>query len=563
MIGSTLSLLLLSSSSALSTSTPVDIFNRVEDELIDTDHFHQQLTVSTTTINNLTPMIWSPNGSSIDINELNINYYIKTNDNTIDSMATTINQTEKDYEVYYFYQTEQLTFLWIIFVMIVFGNCSVLGTLLLSKGRKSRMNFFIMNLAIADLLVGMINVLTDIVWRFTVGFYTGHTACKAIKFSQVMVTYGSTYVLVALSIDRYDAITHPLNFTSRERRAKFLIAFAWILSGLFSVPTFFLYKIHIIEDKPQCWIHLEIGEWQIYMTLVAISLFFIPTIIISACYSIIVYTIWTKSRSMGSSSKRKRLQRINGCSLVSGDSDNSGNWTNSVNNNNGSLVSPMKNESRFSGFESSDIDFKRMSSRGVIPRAKIKTVKMTLVIIFVFILCWSPYFVWDLLQVYQQIPKTQTTVAISTFIQSLAPLNSAANPLIYCLFSTHVAKNLRNHSTFLWLANIICFCLPRLYPTSNQRGSTVRSDTNTNTLTSTFTRSSGRTSLSLHHHYHNPNHQQQRTRNVNYSTTQSSLIATTSTHPLITNPIVNRNHHEPSSKNHQQQENKLLDDNIR
>lgn len=104
MIGSTLSLLLLSSSSALSTSTPVDIFNRVEDELIDTDHFHQQLTVSTTTINNLTPMTWSPNGSSIDINELNINYYIKTNDNTIDSMATTINQTEKDYEVYYFYQ---------------------------------------------------------------------------------------------------------------------------------------------------------------------------------------------------------------------------------------------------------------------------------------------------------------------------------------------------------------------------------------------------------------------------------------------------------------------------
>ena len=30
---------------------------------------------------------------------------------------------------------------------------------------------------------------------------------------QCIVTYGSTYVLVALSIDRYDAITHPMNFT--------------------------------------------------------------------------------------------------------------------------------------------------------------------------------------------------------------------------------------------------------------------------------------------------------------------------------------------------------------
>ena len=30
---------------------------------------------------------------------------------------------------------------------------------------------------------------------------------------QILVTYSSTYVLVALSIDRCDAITHPMNFT--------------------------------------------------------------------------------------------------------------------------------------------------------------------------------------------------------------------------------------------------------------------------------------------------------------------------------------------------------------
>ncbi|GIY31311.1 cardioacceleratory peptide receptor [Caerostris darwini] len=90
-----------------------------------------------------------------------------------------------------------------------------------------------------------------------------------------------------------------------------------------------------------------------------------------------------------------------------------------------------------------EADRKRASSRGIIPRAKIKTVKMTLVIVFVFILCWSPYFVYDLLQVYGQIPESQTSFAVSTFIQSLAPLNSAANPMIYCLFSTHICRNFR------------------------------------------------------------------------------------------------------------------------
>lgn len=86
---------------------------------------------------------------------------------------------------------------------------------------------------------------------------------------------------------------------------------------------------------------------------------------------------------------------------------------------------------------------RRASSRGIIPRAKVKTVKMTIVIVIVFVICWSPYIVFDLLQVFGQIPKTQANIAIATFIQSLAPLNSAANPLIYCLFSTQVCRTLR------------------------------------------------------------------------------------------------------------------------
>lgn len=61
----------------------------------------------------------------------------------------------------------------------------------------------------------------------------------------------------------------------------------------------------------------------------------------------------------------------------------------------------------------------------------------------VFILCWSPYIVFDLLQVYGYIPNTQANVALASFIQSLAPLNSAANPIIYCLFSTHICRSLR------------------------------------------------------------------------------------------------------------------------
>ena len=46
-------------------------------------------------------------------------------------------------------QTEQFVFLWILFTVIVLGNSAVLVTLFLHRARKSRMNFFIKQLALA------------------------------------------------------------------------------------------------------------------------------------------------------------------------------------------------------------------------------------------------------------------------------------------------------------------------------------------------------------------------------------------------------------------------------
>lgn len=102
---------------------------------------------------------------------------------------------------------------------------------------------------IVDLSVGLLNVLTDIIWRITVTWRAGNLACKFIKFLQCLVTYASTYVLVALSIDRYDAITHPMNFSGSWKRAKILVLSAWALSAIFSTPQFILYEETQIQGK--------------------------------------------------------------------------------------------------------------------------------------------------------------------------------------------------------------------------------------------------------------------------------------------------------------------------
>ncbi|XP_022697696.1 cardioacceleratory peptide receptor-like isoform X2 [Varroa jacobsoni] len=356
---------------------------------------------------------------------------------------TGFNFTDPEDDIYIFYKTETLIFLSVLFTLIVVGNCAVLATLLASKNRKSRMNFFIMHLAIADLLVGLVNVLTDILWKITVEWHAGNAMCKIVKYAQVVVTYSSTYVLVALSIDRYDAITHPMNFSGGWKRARWLVTTAWFLSFLLSTPALFINHEAVVKERKQCWIDLSADHWKLYMTLVAVSLFFIPTIIIAACYSIIVYTIWTKSKVLSYPKSSLTSSKVSKSSL-------------SV----GGVSTKSQKSCHSSGGTNSDTESKRASSRGIIPKAKIKTIKMTLIIVFVFVLCWSPYMIYDLLQVYGYavIEDRKTATAVATFMQSLAPLNSLANPMIYCLFSTHVCRNIRNHRWFDWLAGKLCTC---------------------------------------------------------------------------------------------------------
>ncbi|XP_056648983.1 cardioacceleratory peptide receptor-like [Diorhabda sublineata] len=314
----------------------------------------------------------------------------------------TMVSNETRIDQFYFYEVEQYTVLWLLLIVIVAGNLGVIYTLTIGGARKSRMNYFIAHLAFADLAVGLITVLTDLIWRITVSWYAGNIACKIIKFLQVVVTYASTYVLVALSIDRYDAIRHPMKFSGSWRRAKCLIIAAWLVSVLFAIPILILYEEKSIQGQTQCWLEFSAQwMWKLYMTLVSISLFCIPAIIISTCYAIIIVTIWTKSTTTFHNYKNKT-----------------------------------------SGEKSGSDNLRRASSRGIIPKAKIKTIKITFVIVSVFILCWSPYMIFDLLQVYEQIPQTQTNIAIATFVQSLAPLNSAANPIIYYIFSTHFCRSI-------------------------------------------------------------------------------------------------------------------------
>ncbi|XP_069870285.1 neuropeptide S receptor [Dipodomys merriami] len=296
---------------------------------------------------------------------------------------------EEGGSIYSSFRTEQLLTLWVLFIITIVGNSVVLYSTWRRK-RKSRMTFFVTQLAITDSFTGLVNILTDIIWRFTGDFMAPDLVCRVVRYLQVVLLYASTYVLVSLSIDRYHAIVHPMKFLQGEKQAKVLIGVAWVLSFLFSIPTLIIFgKRTLSNGEVQCWaLWPDDSYWTPYMTIVAFLVYFIPLVIISVIYGIVIRTIWIKSKA--------QEMVISNCS-------------------DGKLCTSY--------------------SRGVISKAKIKAIKYSIVIILAFICCWSPYFLFDILDNFNLLPDTKERFFASVIIQNLPALNSAINPLIYCAFS--------------------------------------------------------------------------------------------------------------------------------
>lgn len=98
-----------------------------------------------------------------------------------------------------------------IFVIALLGNGVVCYIVYASPRMKTVTNYFIVNLAVGDILMSLFcvpfsffSILLLQYWPF------GSVLCHLVNYSQAISVLVSAYTLVAISIDRYIAILWPL-----------------------------------------------------------------------------------------------------------------------------------------------------------------------------------------------------------------------------------------------------------------------------------------------------------------------------------------------------------------
>ncbi|XP_048779061.1 mesotocin receptor-like [Ostrea edulis] len=313
------------------------------------------------------------------------------------------------------YRVEQIVFEAFLLLLILAGNVAVLAVIIV-EGQKSRMHFFIKNLAVADLFCGVFYVVPRIVLQINdERFYGGDILCKLQEFLSNIGIYGSNMIMIALSIDRLYILLRPLaTFATRGRNPTMIVSLCWVAALLVSVvgPCVFTYH----ERYQECALNLNGSEIKIYFTVLFVFVFVIPTIIIAGCYSMIAFIIWNVSN------------KTEGFQLTEISSPSAQQST---------LLTSRQNTS------SSSSGVGQRNSSSTLSDAKMRTIKMTFMISVAFMCCWAPFMIFNLLDVYEHTTPSKEMNSIRIFIQSLLPLNSVANPLIYGAFSIRVCRQFR------------------------------------------------------------------------------------------------------------------------
>ncbi|KAK2539321.1 gonadotropin-releasing hormone receptor-like protein [Columba livia] len=256
--------------------------------------------------------------------------------------------------------------------------------------RRSHIRLLLQHLAAADLLVTVAVMPLDAVWNITLQWRAGDLACRLLMYLRLLAMYASAFVTVVISLDRQAAILHPLAIARARRRNRIMLYIAWLLSAGLSVPQLFLFRTVTLgppHNFTQCTTRGSFPQpWHetLYNMLGFACLFLLPLLIMLCCYVRILLEI---SRRMGSSL-----------------------------------------------FSSQDVSLR--CSRNNIPRARLRMLKMSLVIVSSFILCWTPYYLLGLWHWFcPRAMEKRVSPALTHILFIFGLFNACLDPITYGLFT--------------------------------------------------------------------------------------------------------------------------------
>ncbi|NXK20445.1 NK1R protein, partial [Arenaria interpres] len=266
----------------------------------------------------------------------------------------------------------------LIVVVSVVGNVVVMWIILAHKRMRTVTNYFLVNLAFAEASMAAFNTVVNFTYAIHNEWYYGLLYCKFHNFFPIAAVFASIYSMTAIALDRYMAIIHPLQPRLSATATKVVISVIWLLAFLLAFPQGYYSVMEELPGRLVCLVewpeHSTNVYGKTYHFCMTILIYFLPLLVIGCAYTVVGITLWA--------------------SEIPGDS--------------------------------SDRYHEQVS-------AKRKVVKMMIIVVCTFALCWLPYHIYFTLQYFNPEWYLQKFIQqVYLAIMWLAMSSTMYNPIIYC-----------------------------------------------------------------------------------------------------------------------------------
>ncbi|XP_077574531.1 prokineticin receptor 1a isoform X1 [Stigmatopora nigra] len=289
-----------------------------------------------------------------------------------------------------------------IMVVCGAGNCAFIVSLLRDGKRRGLTDLLMANLAVSDTLVAAIccpllldyYVVSRLSWRH------GSVACAAVNYLRTLSLHVSTNALLAIAVDRYAAIVHPLGPGLPSHTWYVVLVAVWGVPAVISIPSATMSSEteypHGQSGAPktfcaQIWPVEQRLMYRSYFLLVLALEFLVPVLVMAACYVRISKELWFK---------------------------------------------------KVPGFQTLQIR-KRLRKRR-------RTVLLLILVLLAYVVCWSPYYAFSLLRDFYPtvISRDRNALVVFYVVECVAMSNGVINTL--CFISVrHKARKKAKSKQFI------------------------------------------------------------------------------------------------------------------
>ncbi|KAL2092458.1 hypothetical protein ACEWY4_012256 [Coilia grayii] len=262
----------------------------------------------------------------------------------------------------------------IIIIVSVVGNIVVIWIILAHKRMRTVTNYFLVNLAFAEASMSAFNTVINFIYGAHNDWYFGLGYCRFHNFFPIAALFASIYSMTAIALDRYMAIIHPLKQRMTATETMVVIGVIWVLALLLAFPQFYYSDLGHFPQRVVCYIDWPVYIEKIYYVLLAVLIYLLPLLVMGCAYLEVGLTLWA-SEIPGDSSDRYKEQLI----------------------------------------------------------AKRKVVKMMIVVVCTFAVCWLPFHVYFFLgHFFPSLLERTFIQQVYLAIMWLAMSSTMYNPIIYC-----------------------------------------------------------------------------------------------------------------------------------